>query len=107
MSKAKAEITIFEQLTHKAMEAATLGKWDSVAHFYDRRTNAGSLEGLPRDVAKKLMHIDQWIITRIRDVQTLIQDQLGEAQQHRRRLEGLRRQWGNQSAVHVSHHFSV
>lgn len=107
MSEANAEITIFEQLTNKAMEAATQGKWDAVAHFYDRRANAGSLEALPRDVAKKLMHIDQWIITRIRDVQTLIQDQLGEAQQHRRRLEGLKRQWGSQSPVHASHRFSV
>ena len=55
MSEANAEITIFEQLTTKAMEAATQGKWASVAHFYDRRANAGSLEALPRNVAKKLI----------------------------------------------------
>ncbi len=107
MSETYAEEATFEQLTIKAMEAAIQGKWDSVAHFYDRRANVGSLEALPRDVAKKLMHIDQWIITRIRDVQTLIQDQLGEAQQYRRRLEGLKRQWGSQSPVQASHRFSV
>ncbi len=107
MSEANAEEAVFEQLTNKAMEAAIQGKWDSVAYFYDRRANAGSLDSLPRDVAKKLMKSDQWIINRIRDVQTLIQDQIGESQQHRRRLDGLKRQWGSQSPLQASHRLSI
>ncbi len=107
MSKANAEKTLFEQLTNKAMEAAIQGKWDSVAHFYDRRAKAGSLEAVPRDVARLLIKSDEWIITRIRDVQTLIHDQLGESQEHRRRLDGLKRQWGSQSPVQTSHRLSV
>ncbi len=107
MSAVNVKESKFEQLTNMAMEAATQGKWDSVAYFYEQRAHAGSFEAIPADVAKKLMHIDQWIINRIRDVQTLIQDQLGEAQQYRRRLEGLKRQWGSQSPVQGSHRFSV
>ncbi len=107
MSEANANEAIFEQLTNQAMEAAIQGKWDSVAHFYDRRANAGSLEALPRDVAKKLMKSDEWIISRIREVQTLMQDQIVESQQHRRRLDGLKRQWGSQSPAQASHRLSI
>lgn len=107
MSEANPDEAIFEQLTNEAMEAAIQGKWDSVAHLYDRRAKAGSLEAVPRDVAKQLIKSDEWIITRIRDVQTLIHDQLGESQEHRRRLDGLKRQWGSQSPVQASHRLSV
>ena len=99
--------TVFERLTSMAMEAAIQGKWGSVAQFYDRRARVGSLDTVPRDVAKKLMQYDQWIMTRIREVQTLTQQQLGEAQQHRRRLEGLKRQWAGQNLVQARHRLSI
>ena len=107
MSQVNEEENVFEQLTSMAMEAATQGKWDSVAQFYDRRVRAGSLDTVPRDVAKKLIQYDQWIMTRIREVQTLTQQQLGESQQHRRRLEGLKRQWAGHNPVQARHRLSI
>ncbi len=107
MSHVNEGENVFEQLTSMAMEAATQGKWDSVARFYDRRARAGSLDTVPRNVAKKLLQYDQWIMTRIREVQTLTQQQLGEAQQHRRRLEGLKRQWAGQNPVQARHRLSI
>ncbi len=102
-----AENSLFEQLTNKAMEAAVQGKWDTVAQFYDRRAKAGSFDTIPRDVAKKLMQIDQWIMIRIREVQTLTLQQLEEAQQHRRQLEGVNRQWASQSPGQAQYRLSV
>ena len=107
MSQVNEGETVFEQLTSRAMEAATQGKWNSVAQFYDRRARAGSLDTVSQDVAKKLMQYDQWIVTRIREVQILTQQQLGEAQQHRRRLEGLKRQWAGQNLVQARHRLSI
>lgn len=107
MSQVNEGENVFEQLTSMAMEAATQGKWGSVAQYYDRRARAGSLDTIPRDVAKKLMQCDQWIMTRIREVQTLTQKQIGEAQQYRRRLEGLKRQWAGQSLVQARHRLSI
>jgi tRNA A37 N6-isopentenylltransferase MiaA len=107
MSQVNEGENVFEQLTRMAMEAATQGKWDSVAQFYDRRASAGSLDTVPRDVAKKLMQNDQWIMNRIREVQALTQQQLGEVQQHRRRLEGLKRQWAGQTPVQARHRLSI
>ncbi len=107
MSQVNEGENVFEQLTSMAMEAATQGKWDSVAQFYDRRARAGSLDTVPRDVAKKLIQYDQWIMTRIREVQTLTQQQIGDAQQHRRKLEGLKRQWAGQSLVQGRHRLSI
>ena len=107
MSQVNEVENVFEQLTNMAMEAATQGKWDSVAWFYDRRASAGSLDTVPRDVAKKLMQYDQWIMNRIREVQALTQQQLGETQQHRRRLEGLKRQWAGKNLVQARHRLSI
>ena len=95
------------QLTQKAKEAATQGKWDSVAQFYDSRARAGSLDKVSPEMADTLMQYDQWIMARIRDVQTLTQQQLGEAQQHRRKLDGLKRQWAIQNPVQVRHRLSI
>ena len=107
MSQVNEGESEFEQLTSMAMEAATQGKWDFVAQLYDRRACVGSLDTISRDVAKKLMQYDQWIMTRIREVQTLTQQQLGEVQQHRRRLEGLKRQWAGQNLVQARHRLSI
>ncbi len=107
MNQATDGGNVFEQLTNMAMEAATQGKWDSVAQFYDRRARAGSLASVPRDVARKLIQYDQWIMTRIREVQRLTQQQLGEVQQHRRQLDGFKRQWANNSPAQARHLLSI
>ena len=107
MNTVNEEETVFEELTNLAFVAAKQGKWDAVAHFYQRRVNAGSFESIPRDIAKKLMQTDQWIMTRIQEIQTLTQQQLEEVQQHRRQLEGLKRQWGSQAPFQASHRLSV
>ena len=107
MSIATEGASVFEQLTNMAMEAATQGKWDSVAQLYDRRARAGSLASVSRDVAKKLIEYDQWIMNRIREVQILTQQQLGEAQQLRRQLDGFKRQWANNRPTHARHRLSI
>ena len=107
MSQVIEEEKIFEELTSMAMEAAAQGKWDSVAQFYDRRARAGSFDVVSREVAKKLFQCDEWIMARIREVQILTQQQLGEAQQHRRKLEGLKRQWAGQNLVQSRHRLSI
>ncbi len=98
---------VLEQLTSMAMEAATQGRWHSVTQLYDRRAQTGFLGNVSQDVANKLIHIDQWIMNRIREVQTLAQQQLGESQQHRRRLEGLKRQWAGQDLDQTRHRLSI
>ena len=107
MSQVTEGEELLEQLTNQAMEAATQGRWDSVAHFYDRRARTGLLDNASRDVAKKLMHRDQWIMTRIREVQALTEQRLGEAQDHRRKLASLKRQWAGQSLVQARHRLSI
>ena len=96
-----------EQLTSMAMEAATQGKWDSVTQLYDRRAQTGFLSNVSQDVANKLMLFDTWIMNRIREVQALAQQQLVESQQHRRRLEGVKRQWAGQDLSQTRHRLSI
>lgn len=107
MSQGNEGERVFEELTSMAMEAAAQGKWDSVAQFYDRRARAGTLDTVSRSVAEKLMQCDQWIMTRIREVQILTQQQLDEAQQHRRKLKGIKRQWAGQNLVQARHRLSI
>lgn len=96
-----------ERLTQKAKEAAEQGQWGTVAQFYASRARAGSLDKVSRDVAETLMQYDQWVMARIREVQSLIQQQLGEAQQHRRKLDGVKRQWASQNLVQARHRLSI
>ena len=107
MSQVNEDEKVFEELTSLAMEAAAQGKWDSVAQFYERRARAGSFNTVSREVAKKLMQCDQWIMTRIREVQILTQQQLGEAQQYRRKLQVLKRQWAGQNLFQARHRLSI
>ena len=107
MGKITEEEHCLTQLTHKAMEAAAQGKWDSVAQIYDRRAHAGSLSNVSEGIAKKLIQSDEWIMTRIREVQTLTQQQLGDVQQQRRSLEGLKRQWASHGLTQARHRLSI
>ncbi|MEX0830884.1 MAG: hypothetical protein WD032_11630 [Nitrospirales bacterium] len=107
MSQLIEEEGVLERLTGMAMEAATQGKWDSVSQLYDRRARIGGLGSVSQKVATKLIQHDQWILTRIREVQTLIQHQLREAQQHRRSLEGLKRQWVTHQPPQIQYRLTI
>ncbi len=98
---------LVEELTLKAIAAAETGHWDQVAQLYKQRENSGKLETVSQDVAKKLVECDQWMMTRIREVQALTKQYLGEAQEHRRRLEGVKRQWVSHHTTSAHHRLSI
>jgi tRNA A37 N6-isopentenylltransferase MiaA len=107
MSQITEADRLLEHLTQEAMDAATEGKWDQVAQFYERRASGELLQNVSPDVARKLIPYDQWMMTRIREVQALTQQHLNEAQDHRRRLETLKRQWIGNQAVQGRHLMSI
>jgi hypothetical protein len=96
-----------EQLTRKAFRAASDGKWSEVIQFYDQRGRTGWLDDVSPDVAKQLMKYDRWMMTRVQEVQALTQQHLGEAQDHRRRLESLKRQWVGPNTGQARHRLSI
>lgn len=101
------EEELLEQLTRKAFEAARKGKWNEVIQLYEQRVRSVFPEGLSPDVAKQLMKYDQWMVTRIQEVQALTRQQLGETQGHRRQLEALKRKWVDQHTVLPQHRLSI
>ncbi len=107
MSQATEGEKLLEQLTRKAFESAMHGKWSEVIQLYDRRTRTGLLETISPNVAKRLMKYDQWMMTRIQEVQALTRKHLGQAQEHRRRLESLKRQWVGPNTVQAQHRLSI
>jgi len=107
MSQVTEDNGLLEQLTREAVDAASEGKWDQVAQLYEHRTRSGLLEKVSPDLAKKLLPSDQWIMSRIREVQALTQQQLREAQDHRRKFETLKRQWVGSNTVQTRHRSSV
>ena len=107
MNQVAKEDNVFEQITKMAIEAAIQGKWGTVAQYYEQRARAGSFDTIPVDVAKKLMQADQWIMSRIREVQVLTQQQIGAAQQNRRELEGVKRQWAGQTLGQARYRLSI
>ena len=98
---------LFGELTRKAIKAASAGQWSDVIQLYDQRAQAGLLDGLSPQVAKQLMQYDQWMITRIQEVQALTQQHIGEAQDHRRKLEALKRQWASHTPPQARHRLSI
>ncbi len=107
MSQATEGEKLLEQLTRKAFRAASDGKWSEVIQLYDQRTRAGCLDDVSPDVAKQLMKYDQWMSTRVQEVQALTRQQLGEVQNHRRKLESLKRQWVGPNTVEARHRLSI
>ena len=89
---------VFEQLTSMAMEAATQGKWDAVAQFYDRRARAGSLDtNVPSGCCQEthaVRSMDHDSHSRSTSPHTATAWR--SCNSHRRRLEGLKRQWAGQ-----------
>ena len=96
-----------DQLTRKACKAASLGNWSEVIQLYDQRACAGWLDDVSPHVAGQLMKFDQWVMTRIQEVQALTLQQLGEAQDSRRKLESVKRQWVGQNADQTQHRLSI
>jgi len=98
---------LFEQLTRKALQAASDGKWNDVVQLYDQRAQAGFPGAISPHVAKQCMQYDQWLITRIQEVQALTQQHIGEAQDHRRKLEAFKRQWASHSSDQARYRLSI
>ncbi len=98
---------MLERLTRKACTAASHGKWDEVIRLYDQRACEGWLDDVSPDVAGKLMKYDQWVMTRIKEIQALILQQLGETQDHRRKLASVKRQWVGPNAGQARHRLSI
>jgi hypothetical protein len=51
----------------------------------------------------KILKLDQWLVTRVREAQLAIQENLFEIQDKRRKLEILKRQWGGTSTAEARH----
>ncbi len=98
---------LLEQWTREAVDAAKHGRWDQVVQLYDRRKKSGILEKVSSKVAQKLIPYDRWMMTRIREVQALTQQHLGEAQNHRRKLEALKRRWVGNTDLQVRYRLSI
>ena len=107
MSQLSEGDSAVERLTREAIDAATEGKWEQVAQLYEHRASSGILEKVSPDLAKKLIPLDRWMMARIREVQALTQLHLEEAQDHRRRLETLKRQWIGSNNFQIRHRLSI
>ncbi len=94
-------------LTCKAREAAVTGQWDLVIDYYTQRGASGFLKDVSPKVAKELVTNDKWMMTRIREVQALTQQNLGAVQDHRRKLDGLKRQWVAHQTGPIQHRLSI
>ncbi|MBA3611990.1 MAG: hypothetical protein H0W49_03555 [Nitrospirales bacterium] len=98
---------LVEQLTQDAIEAARHGQWDQVIALYDQRLSQGPQSFLSLDTIQVLMESDQWLITRVKEVQAAINQHLNDIQDHRRKLGILKRQWGEDSTTPVRHLLTI
>jgi len=93
-----------EQVTQEAIQAAHNGRWDQVITSFTRRNQDGDLAQVSPQTARKLLAWDQWIIERVKGVQSALGQQLLEVQDQRRKLASLKRQFGTtESSAHVHH----
>jgi hypothetical protein len=98
---------LLEQLTQDAIEAARDGQWDRVIALYDRRMAQLQLNHIAPGLTQTLVKWDQWLITRVREAQAAIQQNLLEIQDQRRKLEILKRQWGGSSTAQARHLMTI
>lgn len=94
---------LVEQLTQSALEAARHGQWEQVIALYDQRLSQGPQQSLSLATIQALMESDQWLIARVKEVQTAINQHLNDIQDQRRKLGVLKRQWGENSTTPVRH----
>jgi len=93
-----------DQLTQGALKAAKKGRWDQVIACYARRSQEGSLEQVSPETAKKLLACDQWMVERVRGVHEALRQQILDVQDQRRKLLGVKRQYGIQESAGTVHH---
>ncbi|WP_342346858.1 hypothetical protein [uncultured Nitrospira sp.] len=98
---------LVEQLTQDAIEAARHGQWDQVIVLYEQRLSQGLQSSISLDTIQVLMESDQWLVTRVKEVQAAIKQHLNDIQDHRRKLEILKRQWGESSTTRVRHLLTI
>lgn len=98
---------LVEQLTQDAIEAARHGQWDQVIVLYEQRLSQGLQSSISLDTIQVLMESDQWLVTRVKEVQAAIKQHLNDIQDHRRKLGILKRQWGESSTTRVRHLLTI
>jgi hypothetical protein len=98
---------LVEQLTQDAMEAAQHGQWEQVIALYDQRLSQGPQQSLSLDTIQVLMESDQWLIARVKEVQAAINQHLNAIQDQRRKLDVLKRQWGENPTIPVRHLLTI
>lgn len=97
-----------EQLTLEALESAKQGRWGEVTAAYARRSQGGGLGQVSTETAQKLLTWDKWIVERVKHAQGALQQQILDTQSQRRKLAGMRRQYGSQSSsVGSLHHLQT
>ena len=96
-----------EQLTQEALDAAQKGRWDQVIACYARRTQHGSLKEVSPETAKKLLACDQWMVERVNGVHGALRQQILDVQDQRRKLVGVKRQYGIQESGEMIHHLQT
>lgn len=98
---------LLEQLTQDAINAARVGQWDQVIALYDQRMAQLQIDHLSPGLTQTLLRLDQWLITRVQEVQAATQQNLFEIQDQRRKLEILKRQWGGHSTAQARHLLTI
>ncbi len=90
------------RLTKTAVEAAELGRWDTVAQCYGERGVILAAMQTPVREADDLLKLDEQIRDRVRTVQAVLVSLLGEATVTRQRLQSLHQRLGRQSSPYVT-----
>ncbi|MDR4494352.1 MAG: hypothetical protein AB7P17_07950 [Nitrospirales bacterium] len=96
-----------EQLTQAARESAKKGRWDEVIAYYAERSQDGLLGQVSPAGAKKLLEWDQWIIGRVKEIHVALQQQILAIQDQKRKLAGIKRQYGNPSSSGCSRYLQT
>ncbi len=87
------------RLTEAAVEAAELGQWDAVAHYYDARGALLAVMQQPIREAGDLLRLDEQIRSRVRTAQTTLSSLLSEATATKQRLQGLHQRLAGQAVL--------
>ncbi|MCA9498298.1 MAG: hypothetical protein MRJ67_15960 [Nitrospirales bacterium] len=98
---------LVEQLTQDAIEAARHGQWEQVIALYGQRLSQGPQQSLSLATIEVLMESDQWLISRVKEVQAAINQHLNDIQDQRRKLGVLKRQWGEHSTTPARHLLTI
>lgn len=98
---------LVERLAQDVLEAARNGKWEQAITLYERRLSEEQLTSYSPEMIKTLVQCDQWLITRIRETQSAILQNLSAIQDQRRKLEILKSQWGGTASGEIRHLLTI